>query len=484
MKKSKLFRVMMALCVVSLFIANTSFADEGVAKAADTDNLMKMVQNLQAQLSKVQEDYAATQQEVNSLRGQLAAKPEVKVEVPKEVENQIKGLQRDIDALRAQKTAPVTKASIPSASVPAWLDGTHFGGDILVRMQMESNSGEQQDRVRGRVRLRYGISKQLNDELKAGFRLATGAGNRRSPINTMGNTASGFDQYEAWIDQAYVEYKPNFLNTLNDDLSIVLHGGKFKENWKHKGILIHPEAVGFDGFGQSMVYDLNDSVTVDFNMAQLFISENIFDTSGAAGAKTSVDGDSELYVFDLGLKGTAEAFNWGLRGTSYLFAGYNDSFNGTSMALGGGGDYRPVVLTADLGFDMADMPVKTFAQFGKNLNDEAAGATSPDADLYWSMGIEFNKMQAPGDWSAGYKFAYLEENFMPVGLPDADLVNGNTADSFGGSAHWFYANYRLFASTDLNLTMILPRTLSSAGVDASDGETDSLIAKLNFTTRF
>lgn len=468
MKKSKMVRLCMALLVSCLFMANTTFADQGVDVGVDTAKMMKMIQDLQQDLVDVQKDNAAMKKDNAKLEAELNTLRDVEPKVVKDTElaNQVKGLQREIQTLKSQKAAPVVVPEVPTGNVPAWLNGTHFGGDMRVRMQTDSNSGSDKDRIRGRFRLRYGISKQVNEELKAGFVMATGdsstqtdEANRRSSAVTMGGTANGFDKYSLWLDQAYLQYKPNALQT--DDLNITFFGGKFKENWKHKGILIHPEAVGFDGFGQSIKYDLGDGLKADFNMAQLFISES-----------SGEDGDSEMYVFDAGIKGAEDGFTWGLRGTSYIFAGYND---GGSAALGGGGDYRTVVGTADLGFDLGEVPVAMFAQYGKNMNDEAAGATSPGADKYWAVGITFDKLRNPGDWNFGYKFAYLEENVIPSGLPDADLVGGR-------EAHWLYANYRLFSSTDLNVTAIIPRTLSDSA--ASDGETDSLLVKFNFTTKF
>lgn len=454
----------MALMVASFFIANTSFADVGVDVGEDSAKMMKMIDGLKSELGKMQQANAQMMNEVKDLRGKVAQVPApVAPQVPKELENQIKALQNEIAALKSQKQAPVAVPAVATSGVevPAWLNGTHFGGDMLVRFQADSHSGKgEYDRLRGRFRLRYGISKQLNDELKAGFVMATGDanGNRRSSNVTMGNSTAGengFDKYDLWLDQAYLEYKPYFLQ--NDNFSTTLHGGKFKENWQHKGFLIHPEAVGFDGFGQSFVFKATDEISLDLNLAQLFISEG-----------AGVDADSEMYVFDSGLKGAHEAFTWGLRGTSYLFAGYND---GGSAALGGSGDYRTLVGTADLGFSIADLPVAMFAQLGKNFNDETIAGQSPGADKFWSMGIALNKLKNPGDWDLGYKFAYLESNVMPTGLPDSDLPAGS-------EAHWFYANYRLFASTDLNATLIMPRTI------AGDGETDSLLAKFNITTRF
>lgn len=438
MRKSKVMRSMMALLVCVFFVQTVSFADAG----ADAKALSKLVEKLEKQ--------------VDELQGEI--KELKKNQVPSKLEEDVKCLQRDFNTMRVEQERATRVPTVPAdvGQVPTWLEGTHFGGDLRVRYQPRSNN-KTPDRNRFRVRLRYGVSKQLNDELKAAFRLATGStANRRDYHETLGNTTTDFDKYDVWVDQAYLKYTPNWLENLT------LYGGKFPQNWKDKGILIHPEGCGFDGFGQSYVYQITDDLKVDINLAQLIYAEG-----------AGLDADGEMYVFDTGLSGCYEEITWGLRGTAYLFTGLQDS--GSTLNAGvDEGDFRTLVGTIDLGFDVQDIPVALFTQGAVNTNTKDSGGDTRSQQLFWAAGIGINKLQKPGDWALGYKYAYLEGQVMPSDLPDADLA----AIGDGGQMQWLWAQYRLFDHTDLSATLLLPREVDG------DQDSDTVIAKIQIDTRF
>ncbi len=499
MKRNKFICCVFAVLVSCLFTISTAYADVG---EEDVNQLKGTIKDLEKQVDSLQD-------QVKDLLGELKEKPEV----PKDIENQIKDLQKEVDALRAKPPVRMPEVPVSAGTMPSWLEGTHFSGDIQLQMRsMFHNTANYQqdlpgvhdpdnssvdtrnlitdnDRNQMRIRVRYNITKQLNDELLAGFRIATGSrslfsdqdangfmnndgflsGDRRMSRAVAGNDDAGFNKLEAWIDQAYLKYTPDWLDGLT------VWAGKFQENWKHKGLLIHDEGVGFDGIAESYRFEVVDGVNADINLAQLIISESAVDA-----------GDAEMYVFDVGISGTYETeetpIDWGLRGTTYLFAGINqgtpNNFTNLNEGLVNQPNDNPRVLlgTADLGFNVLDTPVSLFAQLGANINptedgDDGATRGVDGARKYWALGASVNELNEPGDFMFDYKYAYLERNVMPSGLPDEYLLSGN-------QVHYWTVSYRWFPSTDLSLRLIAPRNLDG------DKETESIMGEFNVLTRF
>jgi len=450
-----------AIVVMCIFCVNMSFADVG--EKADADTMMKFINDLQKQIGGLEKEVKGLrglEGEVKTLRTQVKEKNSVQ----NNLENKIISLENEMKGFKG--SPKVLVPSVSSIEVPSWIKGTHFGGDLRVRFQSDF-SNKALDRHRGRFRLRYGISKQVNDELFAKFRLATGpTADRVNYQETMGSADAGFDKINVWIDQAYLKYTPSWL----DNFTVL--AGKFPQNWKDKGLLVHGERCGFDGLGESYKYKINDSLDVDVNLAQLIVSE------GAAA-----DSDSELYVFDAGIKGKCNAdyspiTRWGLRGTAYLFSGYSEVETGAAPAILGGtnttptmGNPRVLVGTADLGFDVNNIPIDLFVQGAINTNDHEEGNAVRDQNKYYAFGVYLNKLKKPGDMALEYKFAYLERNAMPSQMVEFELNPGN-------HIHYVTLWYRLFPSTDVYLELFAPRSIES------DRDTHVIKGKLKVITRF
>lgn len=456
MKKSKILRCFMAVLVASLLCVNASYADAGVET---NDAMMKMVKELQSQV-------VGLQSEIKSLRKQ--------VKDSESVEKQVQGLESDLKKL--QNAKPAAPAQVAQAVVPSWLEGTNFGGDIRLRWDSTLNNTDHTatddgnaDRHRGRARLRYGITKQVNEQLLAGFRLVTGAGALRTYYADLGTSTDGFGKWTTYIDQAYLKYTPEYV----DDLTI--YGGKFAQNWKTKGILIHGDMPGFEGIAESYKMQVNDSVSLEFNAAQLILAEG-----------SGFDADSELYVVDAAAGGSfGDDMTWRLQATSYIFDGWNEA---SAANLAGTGrtansatidDPRVGVLTGDLGFSVADIPVSLWAMGGMNFNESAHGTSVRDQRKMYAFGTSLNKLANPGDISFSYKYAYVEQNSFASELISTDL--GGT----GTQAHIFCLDYLLFPSTTLTAAVVVPRELSAPSTaTVTDKDTDVVTMKFMATTKF
>lgn len=433
------------LLLICAFIAIPN-ANADVGKIADPETkaeiqaLQTMFSDLQGVLDQQKAALGNSDKTIAALRAELA----------------------DVKSQSARAAQAVASApAVPSSASIENQYALKMGGDFRFRWQSDSNNSTQ-DRNRMRLRLRYGITKQVNDELLIGFRFATGDQTGQQYYNTLGNTATGssngMEKMDVWLDQAYLKYTPEMVEGLT------IFAGKFAPNWKNKGLLIHPEGCGFDGVGESYVYDITDSISGDINLAQLIMSEG-----------SGVDSDSELYVFDTGVMGTLDnGQTWGVRGTAYMFDGFSEANQTAAGNVGLGntttiGNPFVAVTTLDYGFSIQEMPVNLFTQIGKNFND--ATGDPANEDMFYSVGASLKTLKDPGDWTVCYKFAHIELNAMPQTLIDADHVGGV-------ESHTVEFTYRLTSATDLNYTLIVPKTIDG------DGENDTFINKFNVTTKF
>jgi len=117
-----------------------------------------------------------------------------------------------------------------------------------------------QDRDRYRLRFRLGADYELEDDWKAGFRIATGE--NTSPVTTnqsmgLANQGSGgnFSKYAIWLDRAFMRWDAEFDN----GSTFTFHGGRFDNPYFNTEI-IFDEDVGFDGLAFKWKPHVNDRV--------------------------------------------------------------------------------------------------------------------------------------------------------------------------------------------------------------------------------
>lgn len=468
MKKRILSSLLICL-MVCVFCVNNACADQGSdVQANSIKALEKLVNSLQSQL-------VAQNKEMKSLQGELAnlvnKKSTKDLAKQEKLEEQVKCLERDLEELRVDKATSYAKPGAPivTDTMPAWLEGLNFSGDIRLRYQADFKRGGNRDRHRAaRLRLRYGFTKQITDELMAEFKIGTGnySGDRDSENATLGydNASGGFDKVHLWLDRAYMKYNPEWMDGLT------LYGGKYPENWKNHCVLYCPTPTGVDGIGQSMTFNVSDATSINFNTAQLIVSEN-----------STKDADSELYVFDLGFKTKlGEDYNclsWGMNAVAYLFDGWVEA-GSSELGTGNGSlmkNPRVVVGSMDVGFNLGDTPVSFFALGAMNVNEKVTSGIQ-NQKKGWAAGVTLNALDKVGDWSLFYQYAYLEENVMAGSLIDTDLGAGH-------EGHWLSGSYRVLEQTDFNVTLIMPRGLGDiAGSDS--GSFEDVFCKFQILTRF
>lgn len=122
-----------------------------------------------------------------------------------------------------------------------------FSGDVRIRGENFTQDGTQ-DRNRARVRVRFGVDGQLNEDFVGSFALATGSlGDPTSSNETLSNA---FDRKTIALDRGYITYNPVAHPWLS------LTGGKFPYLWQRTSVTGDPD-LNPEGFDQKFSFNHN-----------------------------------------------------------------------------------------------------------------------------------------------------------------------------------------------------------------------------------
>jgi len=121
-----------------------------------------------------------------------------------------------------------------------------FSGDVRIRGEDYFQDGIP-DRNRARIRVRFGIDGQLNEDFIGGFALATGSlGDPSSTNETLTNV---FDRKTIALDRGYITYNPVAHSWLS------LTGGKFAYTWQRTSVTFDPD-LNPEGFNEKFSFNL------------------------------------------------------------------------------------------------------------------------------------------------------------------------------------------------------------------------------------
>ena len=131
-----------------------------------------------------------------------------------------------------------------------------FSGDIRVRGESYMQ-GPVPDRNRARIRVRFGVDSQLNQDFVAGFALASGSlGDPSSTNETLTNV---FDRKTVGIDRGFITYNPVAHRWLS------LTAGKFAFPWQRTSATFDPD-LNPEGFNEKLSFDLAGPVVKNFTV--------------------------------------------------------------------------------------------------------------------------------------------------------------------------------------------------------------------------
>jgi len=325
-----------------------------------------------------------------------------------------------------------------------WLKGLKFSADFRLRYQGEwweytDSEGKERenDRHRGRFRLRFGFTKQYKDDgLEVGFRLASGSSD--DPTSTNQTLDSGYSKKPVWIDLAYVKYSPPALPGLT------LGGGKVKNPFVHTDILWDSD-VNMDGLYQTLEFEAH-VFGAFITLGQMFLDENKMDT----------DYDSGMVAGQAGLKLKMDSFSTTLAAAYYDFDEYEQNYRGShgnpvdDNGVLAAGDFNVVDIVAELGTKIANLPVKLVLDYAINTGNDARGEDFFEGkETAVAAYLRVGKCKEKGDWEIKYKCAYIEANAVPGDFCDSDFGHANR------KGHKLSVGYQPFKKASLHLTGVL-----------------------------
>jgi competence protein ComGC len=327
-----------------------------------------------------------------------------------------------------------------------------FGGFRLRVAEVDFNrQGDAADRYRARIRFRFGAQYTLLDkQIAVGARLSTGNKNDpRSPYVSFGNL---FEDFDIFVDRAYLKYSPNFWQGL------YAIGGKFGLTFNKKDIYnelvwdndVQPEgvAVGFKGksigpldkltftIGQYIVEEKNSRIswltTPQITVSDSF-AEGLFNISLGIGGfiyyghDLIPNGDTELVTTPKN-RGNAVLLDpvgnpVGFVSDFYILNSYID-LEYTAWSV-------PLIISGEL-----------IHNFGANI----------DQDTGFSVGAQLGKTKRTHDWRVYYQFQLIEQDsiFTPFSQDDFQI-----ATNFWG--HVAGIQYKIMKNMDVHIWVLLTK---------------------------
>jgi hypothetical protein len=317
-----------------------------------------------------------------------------------ELESQVARQQVDL----AQTARKLADDADKRSAMPTWLENLKLTADLRLRYQNECDEDaaghKRKDRNRARFRLRFGFVKtSLDRQFEVGFRLASGDSQGATSTNqTFDNT---FNEKQVWIDLAYAAYRPTRLKGLT------IIGGKMKNPLVHTDIVWDSD-VNPEGFVAAY--------RRAFGPFEPFVSVGYFIIEERRGVAANAH-DTDLWTYQLG-------FNWQIADdVRHTCAVTYYDYDHMELLLAGEA-YRVINVTNKIGFAIAGIPISIYADILHNCDADKTPDGSQDRAC--AVGVKVGKNKKKGDWSAAYKWAYVEAFSTPTVLNDSDFRGSNS----------------------------------------------------------
>ncbi len=347
-------------------------------------------------------------------------------------------------------------------AAPSWADSVKVSGDLRLRHEYIDQEGKV-ERHRQRVRARFGLDAQVDEQVKVEVKVATGESDE--PISTNQSFDNAFAKKSLWLDLAYLEW------TATDQVKVI--GGKMKQPWIGVSDLIWDGDLNPEGVAVKLKLPA-DAVALMANAGGFWIDE----LSGTTK-------DRMLYFGQLAVEGKAGGVKATLGGTVYAYENMKglapvydaeDSFGNDvieteaadgSVTLAYANDFLLYEIFGALDLKVGEMPVKLYAQGVSN--DDAA-----TADMGYLVGVRLGQTKAPGQMQLDYSYRDLEANAVVGAFTDSDSFGGGT----DGEGHRIKGSVALTKRVQADATLFV-NSLNPGGKD-----TDYTRVQLDLVAKF
>ncbi|KAF1069706.1 MAG: hypothetical protein GAK45_01021 [Pseudomonas citronellolis] len=318
----------------------------------------------------------------------------------------------------AQKAAALEKKKDELSAFEqsiAWASKTQIKGDVRVRYENVNTEGENKrsgrDQDRERIRARFGVYSQINPQVDAGIRVATGSSDDARSTNQ--SLDGYFDKKSLWLDLGYADWHPTAIPNLH------LIGGKMIQPWVSEGDIIWDSDVNPEGVAATYKLPIGGG-------------NELFGSAGYFNLKDNVNGEGVQFRNDLrlytGQLGGRFAITDGVKltvgGSVYSYDNDKDSTctaSTTPCALSVNGntttDFRLYEGFGQLDLTTLPVPLSLYGQFVKN------SATDSNQDTGWLAGAKTKF----GPINVDYNYRDVQRNAVVGAFTDSDFANGYTA---------------------------------------------------------
>ena len=399
---------------------------------------------------------------------------------------------QQLESRQVLETPPQAVAVEPAKpEVPSWLKGTKMGGDIRLRYENfnsthkndeagSTGTATDRDRNRFRFRLRWGLEKELGEEWKLGFRLATGSTtDQTSQMQTLGN--AGYFTYKNFlIDKAWVGYTPAFLQKQGNLEEFKTGFGKFDNPFmRYSTAIVWDADITPEGAYEQALFNLSTggghNIKLQTTTGQFIVNEN-----------TAPESDAQIWAYQAALTDSTTAF--GSKdavdlATAVSFYDYTNWFQTVSNNTTGvsflrnntlaADDFRVLDFYEEFGFKWNEKPVVGWFQYATNLANvgtddtvRSAGNSIHDDDDAWGLGWKLGKTKKKGDWELSYGFYRIGVNAVVAAFNDSDFAGPGQVGFTNRLTHRLGLVYQLTDAIALNLKSGVGRALHPNAVVA------------------
>jgi hypothetical protein len=364
----------------------------------------------------------------------------------------------ELEAAQKQQGTAVHKLEETSGTMTlpetlAWLEDIKFYGDFRYRYEYRDADWKSGSTDRHRIRARVGLKYNINDEFTFDFRIATAEFFDDDDGTVGGDFVSGnktlgdyWASDNAWIDRAYVAYKPNWAD------GVTALFGKMSNPFYKVG----KNQLIWDG-------DLNpEGIAMQYKTGELFVN-------GMFGMvqENSSDSDKQMLGIQAGLVHAFADDSKLTYGASYFdylnvkgeeaiitkaFAG--NSNDGTVYDF----DYNMVEIFGEYATKVRNLPVSVYGNYVVNT------ASGVDEDTGWLVGTKLGKAKKPGSWEFSYNYRDIEADAVFGAFTDSDFADGGT----NAKGHVLGVGYALAKNTTLAATYFMNDALDEEPDDGYD----------------
>ncbi len=302
---------------------------------------------------------------------------------------------------------------LASSTAMDWARNIKWKGDLRYRNESFDVEGVASDRVRDRLRVRFGLEAKVSPSLLVGIEVATGEGRDARSTNSTLDAAGQHE--EIGLDLAYVDWRPR------DGMLVTL--GKQKYPWFRAGNSlffdgdVNPEGVSFQ-YGRK---------TGPFAKAWGYWLEE-----QSTAADSNVLGAQVGYAFGSGLTLAAGYWDYGAiqNQPALVFSGTpagNSTYTASAACVPSPtgpvrcytNDYDIVIADAQWAGRVGAMPLTLFGGYLENMDPS-------DLNTGYNLGFLLGKAADPHTWEFGAMYQDLERDAQMAAFVDSDFADGKT----------------------------------------------------------